>query len=299
MEVSRRDFLKYCGISAGALGLSMLDLGLLNSALAADGAPSVIWLQGSSCCGCSISLINRIAATVPKTVDELLTSSIDLIFHPNLMGPAGSEAVAAVRSIQNYILVLEGGVPTIFNGSACTVWTENDIDVTYGEAMRSLAPNAMKVICVGQCACFGGIPASGGNPTQIVSAPTYLAMPTINIAGCPPHPDWMIGTIAQLLAGKNVALDKYGRPADLFARTVHSRCPLRERDEADTFGVRNRCLKELGCRGPHTYCNCPDMKWNNGVSWCVNAGGPCIGCTEPSFPGTNSFYSGEGEGKDD
>ena len=28
-KVSRRDFLKYCGIGAGALGLSMTDLGLL------------------------------------------------------------------------------------------------------------------------------------------------------------------------------------------------------------------------------------------------------------------------------
>jgi len=293
MKVSRRDFLMYCGMSATALGLSKTDLLALDTALAASSSPAVLWIQGSSCCGDSISLINRISATVPKTVDELLLGPIDLIFHPNLMGPAGDEAVAALRSVKNYILVVEGGVPTVYNGMACTVWTENDVDVTFGDALKSLAAGAIKVICVGQCACFGGIPASGGNPTKIVSVPSFLAMPTINIAGCPPHPDWMIGTIAQLLAGKTVPLDKYGRPTEFFGKTVHSRCPLRETEEADTFGVRNRCLKELGCRGPETYCNCPDFKWNNGVSWCVNAGGPCIGCTNPTFPTATSFYHGD------
>ena len=300
MKVSRRDFLRYCGLSATALGLTKTDLLAMDSLLASSNAPAVLWIQGSSCCGDSISLINRISATVPKTVDELLLNSIDLIFHPNLMGPSGDEAVAAIRSVNNYILVIEGGVPTAYNGMGCTVWTENDVDVTFGDAIRSLAPNAIKIICVGQCACFGGIPASGSNPVKVVSVPSYLAMPTINIAGCPPHPDWMIGTIAQLLAGKTVPLDKYGRPTQFFGRTVHSRCPLRETEEAKTFGVRNRCLKELGCRGPETYCNCPDMKWNNGVSWCVQAGGPCIGCTNPTFPGAGSLYSEEdGEGDDD
>ena len=45
-NVSRRDFLKYCGIGAGALGLSMTDLGLLQKALANPSGPAVIWLAG-------------------------------------------------------------------------------------------------------------------------------------------------------------------------------------------------------------------------------------------------------------
>ena len=297
MKVSRRDFLKYCGISAGALGLTCGDLKALDAVLASGNAPAVLWLQGSSCCGDSISLINRISSTSPATVDELLLGSIDLIFHPNLMGPSGDEAVQAIKSVSNYILVIEGGVPTEYGGMACTVWTENDVDITFGDAIRALAANASQVICVGQCACFGGIPAAGSNPVKVVSAPTYLAMPTINIAGCPAHPDWIIGTIAQLLAGKTLSLDSYGRPTVYFGKTVHKQCPLRETEEASTFGVRNRCLKELGCRGPNTYANCPVQKWNNGVSWCVNAGAPCIGCTSPAFPGANSLYS-EDEGDD-
>lgn len=291
MEVTRRDFLKYCGMSAGALGLSMFDLGLLNNALAADGAPSVIWLQGSSCNGCSISLLNRISDTAPKTVDDLLLNSIDLIFHPNVMGPAGSEAVEAIRATKSYILVLEGGVPTVYDGMACKVWSENGVDVSYAEAIKSLAPGAIKIICVGQCACFGGIPASGNNPTQIVSASSYTGLETINIAGCPAHPDWIVGTIAQLLIGNSVPLDEFGRPTSIFGETVHSNCPRLGKEKATTFAETGKCMMDLGCRGPFTYAPCPYMKWNNGVSWCINANGPCIGCTDPSYPTAEAFYS--------
>jgi hydrogenase small subunit len=291
MNVSRRDFLKYCGMSATALGLTSTDLVKLDTLFAASGAPAVLWLQGSSCCGDSISLLNRIAETVPKTIDELLLGPIDLIFHPNVMGPSGSEAVAAIRSFDSYILVLEGGVPTAFDGNACIVWSENGRDVTYGEAIRSLAPNAIKVICVGQCACFGGIPASGKNPLELVSVPSYLGMETINIAGCPPHPDWMIGTIAQLLAGNAVPLDEYGRPLSIYGETVHSNCPRLGMEMATSFAQTDKCMMELGCRGPSTFAPCPYQKWNNSVSWCINANAPCIGCTEPTFPSAESFYS--------
>ena len=299
MNITRRQFLKYCGLSAAALGLNPMDLKAIETLLTASGAPLVVWIQGSSCCGCSISLLNRISTAAPKTVDELLTSTIDLVFHPNLMAAAGSQALAEIKSVANYILVCEGGVPTAFGGRACTVWTENGLDVTYGDALKELAAKASKILCVGQCASFGGICASGSNPIGVMSVPSFLGIQTINIAGCPAHPDWTIGTIAQLLAGQTIPLDSYGRPTAIYGRTVHSRCPLRETEEAETFGVRNRCLRELGCRGPRTSADCPIQKWNNGVNWCVNAGAPCIGCTSPDFPGTASFYSGDGGGGDD
>jgi NiFe hydrogenase small subunit HydA len=116
-------------------------------------------------------------------------------------------------------------------------------------------------------------------------------METINIAGCPPHPDWMIGTIAQLLAGNSVPLDEYGRPLSIYGETVHDNCPLRGNEMATSFAQTGKCMMELGCRGPSTFSPCPYQKWNNSVSWCVNAGSPCIGCTEPSFPTEESFYS--------
>ncbi|MDR3052891.1 MAG: hydrogenase, partial [Coriobacteriales bacterium] len=40
------------------------------------------------------------------------------------------------------------------------------------------------------------------------------------------------------------------------------------------------CLYPMGCKGPQTRNNCPIVRWNRRVSWCVEAGAPCIGCAE-------------------
>ncbi|MGA9118947.1 MAG: hypothetical protein WB699_06240 [Bacteroidota bacterium] len=34
-----------------------------------------------------------------------------------------------------------------------------------------------------------------------------------------------------------------------------------------------------GGKGPFTNADCPIRLWNGSVSWCVNVGAPCIGCT--------------------
>jgi hydrogenase small subunit len=104
----------------------------------------------------------------------------------------------------------------------------------------------------------------------------------------------MIWTFVQILTGKFVATDTKGRPTGVFSRTVHSRCPRREKDETGQFGRDGYCLEELGCRGPETVAPCPVTFWNNGVSWCVGANAPCIGCTEPSFP-VSPLMGGEGD----
>src|SRR5512136_1111432 len=95
MNVTRRDFLKYLGMSAATLGLSGTDLARLREVLANPGGPSVIWLQGAGCTGCSESFLNRIStsASEPKTAGDVLINSINLIYHPTLMSLAGEDAV--------------------------------------------------------------------------------------------------------------------------------------------------------------------------------------------------------------
>ena len=117
MSISRREFLRYCTSSAALLGLEAVDLGLLREALANPAAPKVIWLHGSSCTGCSVSLLNRISNSAPTTVAQLLTESIDLVYHPTIMALAGEPANAVLKQTYDaggYVLVLEGGVPTAF-----------------------------------------------------------------------------------------------------------------------------------------------------------------------------------------
>ena len=293
MRISRREFLKYCGISAAALGLSAADLVQLEEVLANPNAPTVLWLQGSACTGCSVSFLNRVSATAPKSAADILINSINLAYHPNIMSLAGDSAVAEAEKAYTaggYVLVVEGGVPTALGGNTCWPWTYNDVEITFQQAVTDLSARAAAIICVGTCASWGGVSAAPPNPTSVVGVKAATGKATINVAGCPPHPDWVAWTIVQFLMGNTISLDSYGRPTTLFSRTVHSACPRREQDETNNFGIDGRCLKELGCRGPQTRANCPSIKWNNGANWCVDANSPCHGCTEPDFPGTRQFY---------
>jgi len=300
MKVTRRDFLKYCGVSAAALGLTTTELGLLEEALANPNGPTVLWLQGTACTGCSVSLMNRISSTDPKTVADLLINSVNLAYHPNLMALAGQPAAEVTEQAYNkggYILVVEGGVPQAFGGATCLAWDYNGTPVTFQEAVQDLASRAAKIICVGQCASWGGIPAAPPNPTLVRGVKAATGKTTINIAGCPPHPDWIVWPVVQLLLGKTISLDSSGRPKLLYNRTVHDRCPRRDDDERRS-GTTGRCLRPIGCRGPETRADCPSLLWNNRANWCIDANAPCIGCTQPTFPGTAPFYRNLGEADD-
>jgi len=74
MYIGRRDFLKYCIGSAAALGLPLSVLGKLEKALAAEGGelPTVVWLNGANCTGCTVSLANLISETGPTLEGEQL-----------------------------------------------------------------------------------------------------------------------------------------------------------------------------------------------------------------------------------
>lgn len=288
MRISRRDFLKYCVSSAAILGLDATVLGKLEKALAANAGPHVLWLSGSACTGCTVSLANRISTSAPTNVADLLINVINLDFHPNLMGAAGDDAVQALRTAAagSYILVVEGGIPAAFGGNACVLWNENGTSVTALDAVRDLASRSIANIAVGTCASFGGVAAAAPNPTQVTGLSTAIGRQAINISGCPVHPDWIVWAIAQLLAGVTPALDSSGRPSALFSSTVHDRCPRRhdyEDNRASTYG-RYGCLYSLGCEGPRTRGDCPTRRWNNGVSFCVNANAPCYACTQNGFP---------------
>jgi len=296
--VDRRKFLKYCVNSAAALGLSQSVVGRLQVALAADavGLPAVIWLACSNCTGCTVSLANRISTDHPTDIADLLVNTIDLAYHPNLMGAAGDLAVDTLYSAANgqYVLAIEGGIPTAFGGNACMLWTDDGHDVTAMEAVQVLAPNALAILSIGTCAAYGGIPGGPASPTGVMDVRSFTGRPAINIPGCPVHPDWVVWTIAQLLAGTPPALDAEGRPTALYARSVHDRCPRKGTEEADTFAEQGRCLKEVGCKGPETRSDCPTRLWNGGANWCIGANSTCIGCTSSKFPhGWSSFYKGQ------
>ena len=249
MKTTRHDFLKICGASAAALGLSATDLGQLKEVLADPNGPTVIWLQGSACTGCSVSFLDRIADAPPLTAAGVLVNSSSLIYHLDLATLAGDSAVAEIEKVYSkggYVLAVEGAVPTKFGGKACLGWSDNDPDVTFHHAVVDLSSRAVATLCVGTCASFGGIPAPSPNPTGVKSVSAVTGKPTINIAGCPTHPDWIVYVVAQILLGNQVALDPLGRPKDLFTKyPIHDMCMRRAKYElglkAQSFGIDNFC----------------------------------------------------------
>ncbi|MHB0878572.1 MAG: hydrogenase small subunit [Anaerolineae bacterium] len=283
MQITRRAFLRYAVAAGVGLGLGEDVLARVETVLAQTALPPVVWLSGSGCTGCSVSLLNA----VNPTIDGLLTGTIALKYHSTLMVAAGDLAVAAATSTAQaggHILVVEGAIPTAFGGRCCYVWDEGGVPVTMTEAVSSLAANASHLVAVGTCASYGGIPAAFAG-AGAVGLGAFLGRPVVNLPGCPAHPDWIIGGLAALLAGTPPPLDARGRPTTYYpAEAIHERCPRREREEANSFGQAGLCLKELGCKGPSTHADCDIRRWNNGQNWCIGANGLCIGCSEPTFP---------------
>ena len=93
-------------------------------------------------------------------------------------------------------------------------------------------------------------------------------------------------------------LDEFGRPKIIFGQTIHDNCPRRGHFENGEFvyqfgsaeEAKGYCLYAVGCKGPQTYTNCPIVRWNNQVSWCVESGSPCIGCGDFNWVDENAPF---------
>lgn len=262
----------------------------------------VIWLQCATCTGCSVSVLNSESPTVKNVlIDEIIPGKhINLRFHPTIMAGAGEAVINEMEESRRnnrgrYILVIEGAIPTIEGGTYGYIGEKDGKPISMLSSVESLGRDALAVIALGTCAAFGGIAAAQPNPGHCVGVDRLfksisISAPLLNIPGCPPHPDWLIGTIADiLLKGLPQAedLDEYKRPKAFYGKLIHERCPRRaDFDEGKLAKNFNEpgCLYELGCKGPVTYADCPVRLWNGGVNWCVNASSPCIGCCEFGFP---------------
>jgi hydrogenase small subunit len=287
---SRRDFLKTAGRITALWGLSPALIPTIAEAVdnLESGAAPVLWLQGSNCSGCSVSLVN----SYPLMPVSLLTRHISLKFHQTLSTAQGELAVQVVNetiSQGGYVLVVEGAVPAGMP-KACTFGGE-----TFPDQLARAAAVATHVVAIGTCACFGGIPASGANPIGAVDVAAFLttrgiSKPLVRVPGCPPHPDWMIGTLVHVLKLGLPALDAYQRPKKFFGRKIHDTCPYRDAEDAKNLGSLG-CMEELGCRGPDTYGDCIMRGWNNTSNNCIFTHTPCIGCTQPNFARNTRFFS--------
>lgn len=254
----------------------------------------IVWIQGSACAGCSVSFLNRLTDEEPETVEDALLEVVVLGYHPTLMAAAGelaAEAAEAIYQEGSYLLVVEGGVPTAFDGAACQAWTVGDEHMSFADLVTRYAERAAVVMCVGTCASFGGVAAADPNPAGVQSVPAFTGLTTLNIAGCPPHPDWIALGLTQLLNQQRIRLDSDGRPFELFNERMHDRCERLLNPQTHELGADHLCHLRFGCRGLVTFAPCARFHWNNEANWCVDANAPCIGCADPDFPSRNLYES--------
>jgi hydrogenase small subunit len=294
---TRRDFLRWSSGSAAALGLSQLGLNRLQETLAAESSPPLIWLHGSSCSGCSIAALNAVA---PTTFGDLILNRVSAKYDSLLMAAGADLAIrtmdlAAQANDGRFILIVEGGVPTAERGRYCVIGDRAGTPITLLDAVNDLGPRASRVLAVGTCASYKGVPGAGANLTGVAPLAQVLAgktaRPVINVPGCPAPPEQLFRVVLGLLAGGQFALDLDGRPATCFPHTVHFTCPRKHLPKAKAWGEPG-CLFDLGCRGKMTTAMCPKHKWNNGRNWCAAAGHPCIGCAMPDFPSSPLLATG-------
>jgi len=268
----------------------------------------VIWLQGAGCTGCSVSILNAVSPKIQNLLlDELVPGQqLNLLFHATIMAGQGEPVIEVLKDTEKnrkdgYVLVVEGAIPTAESGIYGSIGEEDGKHLTILKSLQELGSNALLTIAIGTCATFGGIPAAKPNPTgckgvKEVFTEKGISTPVVNLPGCPLHPDWFIGTISVVLFSgvQALDLDDLARPKLFYGQLIHENCPRRADFDKGKFAQKlgdTGCLYNLGCKGHYTYADCPLRQWNNGVSWCVKAGSPCLGCVEPEFPdGTSPMY---------
>ncbi len=268
----------------------------------------VIWVQGAGCTGCSVSVLNAVSPRIQNLLlDEVVPGhQLNLIFHATIMAGQGEPVIEVLKDTEKnrkggYILVVEGAIPTAEGGAYGSIGERGGQHLTIQQSVEELGKSALLTIALGTCAAFGGIPAAKPNPTgckgvRDVFADSGIDTPVVNLPGCPLHPEWFTGTIAAILISGTDALelDNLARPKLFYGSLIHENCPRRADFDKGKFAEKPGdpgCLYKVGCKGHYTYADCPIRQWNNGVSWCIKAGSPCLGCVEPEFPdGTSPMY---------
>ncbi len=289
--VSRRDFLKFCGSIAALLGMSETMAPSIASAVegaAASNLKPAIWLEGGLCTGCTESVAQSTYPDVATIVLDILS----LNAQDTLSWAQGEQFEEAAKQTaekypNKFLLIYEGSVMQGWDGNALRVAGETGL-----QALEFFAPKAEAILAIGSCAVDGGWVKADPNPADATGVSQYLTAkgiktPVINLPTCPVNPEWVVAMVVDvLILGKLPTMDAQGRPTGIYGQSIHDNCPRRGHFENGEFvysfgseeEAKGYCLYAVGCKGPQTYTNCPIVRWNNQVSWCVESGGPCIGC---------------------
>ena len=296
-KLSRRTFMKSCVALTAILGLPPTMLNKVVEAAETKDVPTVLWLHGQECTGCSESFLRSKA---PYATDMIL-NIINLEYDDTLDAAAGAPLEAHLDQVMKeqygkYVLVVEGATALGNDGTYCMIAGK-----PFNERLKQAAAGAAFIIAYGSCSSLGGIQASDQNPTDSVEISNVIyGKKIIRVPGCPPIPEVMTGTImSYAMFGELPPVDDQGRPKQFYGNRIHDTCYRRAFfdsgmyvDEFDDDASKaGWCLYKIGCRGPETYNSCGNLRWWNGLSYPIQSGHGCIGCSEPHFWDNGDFYT--------
>jgi len=243
----------------------------------------LLWLSALSCYGNVHSFFNY------KDIDRFM-QDFEFIYHPSIDSPYNIKDIAT-KDVECDVLLLEG---TLEDELKKGDYLLKDIIIKY-------AKKAKKILTVGTCASFGGMFLNDDEKRygflyrNDISHNMYkeFADKTINISGCPIHPEALANTLYSIKKEFQIPLDKFQRPKEFYGYTVHNGCIRNEYFEYKIdnyqFGNLEGCMfYEHGCQGPFTSASCNKILWNE-TSSKTRSGHPCLGCTEPNFPKQNLY----------
>ena len=294
--ISRRSFLKFCSLTATSMGLGSAFAPKIAHAMETKQRTPLIWLEGLECTCCSESFIR---SAHPLTKDVVL-SMLSLDYHVTLMAAAGHQAEKQLEEIKkkykgNYILAVEGNPPLNEDGMFCIEGGRPFVEI-----LKETAADAKAVIAWGACASYGCVQAAKPNPTRATPIDKVISgKPIVKVPGCPPIAEVMTAVVTYMLTFDRIPeLDRQGRPKMFYGQRIHDKCYRRPHFDAGQFveqwdddnARKGYCLYKMGCKGPTTYHACSTVRWNDGVSFPIQSGHGCIGCSEEGFWDKGTFY---------
>jgi hydrogenase small subunit len=294
--VSRRSFNKFCALTAASMGMTPAFAGEIAHAMETKPRIPVLWLHGLECTCCSESFIR----SAHPLVKDVILSMISLDYDDTIMASAGENAEAILDEIRaehkgEYIVAVEGNPPLADGGWYCITGGR-----PFKDKLAEVCADAKAVISWGACASWGCVQAAKPNPTQATPIDQVIKdKPLIKVPGCPPIAEVMTGVLAYILTFERFPeLDAQGRPTMFYGQRIHDKCYRRPHFDAGQFvekwddaGARQGyCLYKMGCKGPTTYNACSTIRWNDGVSFPIQSGHGCIGCSENNFWDAGPFY---------
>ena len=145
--ITRRSFLKFCSLTASALGLGPAVVPRIAEAMENKPRIPVLWLHGLECTCCSESFI-RSAHPLAK---DVVLSMISLDYDDTIMAAAGHQAEAIVEETikkydGNFILAVEGNPPLDEDGMYCIIAGK-----PFVEQLKMAAEHCKAIISWGSC----------------------------------------------------------------------------------------------------------------------------------------------------